>query len=94
MAEQRVGMLMLHYGQGPRDEEAREALAEVLPDAEVTEPDDVGVFEIHIEAEDKEHALQAVWNAVAASGTDDHIVFFEHPDLPDHWRRLAGGPAS
>jgi hypothetical protein len=88
-----VEMYTLHGGT-PRDLEARGQLAAALGDAEVTEPDDVGVFEIHIEAEDKEHALQAVWNAVAASGTDDHIVFFEHPDLPDHWRRLAGGPAS
>ena len=68
-------------------------LAAALADAEVTEPDDVGVFEIHLEADDKEQALQRVWDAVAASGTDDHIVFFEHPDLPEHWRRVAGGPA-
>jgi DNA-directed RNA polymerase subunit RPC12/RpoP len=88
-----VEMYTLHGGT-PRDLEARGQLAAALGDAEVTEPDDVGVFEIHLEAEDKEHALQAVWNAIAASGTDDHIVFFEHPDLPEHWRRLAGGPAS
>ena len=48
----------------------------------------------HLEAQDKEQALQRVWDAVAASGTDDHIVFFEHPDLPEHWRRLSGGPAT
>ena len=88
-----VEMYLLHGG-SPRDLEAREELAAVLGDAEVSEPDDVGVFEIHLEAEDKEQALQAVWDAVAASGTDDHIVFFEHPDLPEHWHRVAGGPAS
>jgi hypothetical protein len=33
-----------------------------------------------------------VWDAVAASGTDDHIVFLEHPDLPQHWRRVSGRP--
>jgi hypothetical protein len=87
-----VEMYTLHGGT-PRDLEARKELAAALPDAEVTEPDDVGVFEIHLEAGDKEQALQRVWDAVAASGTDDHIVFFEHPDLPEHWRRLAGGPA-
>jgi hypothetical protein len=27
-----------------------------------------------------------VFDAVAASGTDDHIVFVEHPDIPGHWR--------
>jgi hypothetical protein len=88
-----VEMYTLHGGT-PRDLEARKELAAALPDAEVTEPDEVGVFEIHIEADDKEQALQRVWDAVAASGTDDHIVFFEHPDLPEHWRRVSGGPAS
>jgi hypothetical protein len=88
-----VEMYTLHGGT-PRDLEARNELAAALPDAELTEPDDVGVFEIHLDAEDKEQALQRVWDAIAASGTDDHIVFFEHPDLPDHWRRLSGGPAS
>jgi hypothetical protein len=88
-----VEMYTLHGGT-PRDLEARKELAAALPGAELTEPDDVGVFEIHIDAQDKEQALQRVWDAIAASGTDDHLVFFEHPDLPDHWRRLSGGPAS
>lgn len=87
-----VAMLMLHYGT-PRDQQAREELADALPDdAVVTEPDDIGVFEITLEAEDREEALQIVWDAVAASGTDDHIVFLEHPDLPEHWRRHSGTP--
>jgi hypothetical protein len=88
----RVGMLMLHYGT-PRDQEARAALAAVLPGGEVTEPDEVGVFEVVLDAEDREDALKRVWNAVAASGTDDHIVFLEHPDLPEHWRPKSGRPA-
>jgi hypothetical protein len=33
-----------------------------------------------------------VWNAVAASGTDDHVVFLEHPDLPEHWRHRSQPP--
>jgi hypothetical protein len=82
-------MLMLHLGT-PRDREAREQLAAVLPDAEVGEQDETGVFEIAVEADDQEQALQRIWDAVAASGTDDHIVFLEHPDLPEHWRRRAG----
>ena len=88
-----VEMYLLHGG-SPRDLQAREELAAVLTDAELTEPDDVGVFEIHLEADDKEQALTRVWDAVAASGTDDHIVFFEHPDLPEHWHRVAGGPST
>jgi hypothetical protein len=86
-----VTMLMLHYGT-PRDQEARAQLAAALPDAEVGEPDDVGVFDVKLDAEDLEGALQRVWDAVAASGTDDHIVFLEHPDLPGHWRLKSGRP--
>jgi hypothetical protein len=74
----RVGMLLMHGGT-PKDLEARERLAEALPDdAKVTEPDDVGMFEIELGADDREDSLTKVWNAVAASGTDDHIVFTEH----------------
>jgi hypothetical protein len=86
MADQRVEMLLLHYGPGSRDEQAREQLAQALPDAEVTEPDDVGEFEVILDADDLEAALTEVFDAVAASGTDDHIVFVEHPDIPGHWR--------
>jgi hypothetical protein len=88
-----VAMLMLHFGT-PRDREAREELAAALPEGEVGEPDKVGVFEISLEADDREDALLRVWDAVAASGTDDHIVFLEHPDLPEHWRHLSGRPDS
>jgi hypothetical protein len=82
-------MLMLHYGT-PKDRQARAALAEVLPDADVSEPDDIGVFEVVLDVADQEEALQRVWDGVAASGTDDHIVFLEHPDLPEHWRHVSG----
>jgi hypothetical protein len=88
-----VAMLMLHVGT-PRDQEAREQLAEALPGAEVGEPDDLGVFEVRIEADSFEDALQRVWDGVAASGTDDHIVFLEHPDLPEHWRPRSGRPGA
>jgi hypothetical protein len=88
-----VEMFMLHFGT-PRDQQARQQLAEALPEAEIGEPDDVGVFDITLEADDREDALSRVWDAVAASGTDDHIVFLEHPDLPEHWRERSGGPAS
>jgi hypothetical protein len=66
-----------------------DALARVLDGAEITEPDDLGFFEIAVEAEDQEAALHQIWNAVAAAGADDHIFFAEHPDLPEHWRERA-----
>jgi hypothetical protein len=43
-------------------------------------------------AEEHEAALQRVWDAVTASGTDDHILFVEYPELPEHWRRHSGSP--
>jgi hypothetical protein len=89
-----VAMLILHPGT-PRDAEAVEQLRAALPGgAQVTEPDDLGVFEVRVDADDTEHALNVVWDAVAASGTDDHIVFLEHPDLPEHWRARSGRPAA
>ena len=86
-----IAMLMLHFGT-PRDQQACAELAAALPEAEVGQPDEVGVFEVTLEAEEREDALRRVWDAVAASGTDDHIVFLEHPDLPEHWRRVSGRP--
>jgi hypothetical protein len=87
----KVEMLLLH-DDSPRDLEAREQLAAVLPGAEVSQADDVGVFDVVLDADDQEQALRRVWDAVAASGTDDHIVFLEHPELPDHWRPRSGRP--
>jgi hypothetical protein len=87
-----IDVLMMHGGTSPRDHEAREQLAAALPGAEVGEADELGVFEISVEADDLEGALQRVWDAVAASGTDDHIVFLEHPELPEHWRPRSGRP--
>jgi hypothetical protein len=87
-----VTMFMQHFGT-PRDQEARVQLAAALPDdAEVRDPDEIGIFDVVVEADDREDALHRVWNAVAASGTDDHILFLEHPDLPEHWRPRSGRP--
>jgi hypothetical protein len=85
-------MLLLHEG-SPRDREAQAQMAAALGGAEVTEPDEAGVFDVDVEAEDREQALQRVWDAVAASGTDDHIALLEHPDLPEHWRHVSRRPA-
>lgn len=95
MAERHtVMMLLMHHGT-PRDQQARAQLKAALgPDAVVGESDDVGVFEVVLDAEDQEEALTRVWDAVAAAGVDDHIVFLEHPKLPEHWRprsRPSGG---
>jgi hypothetical protein len=88
----KIGMLLLH-GDTPRDLEAHEQLMDALPGATVGPPDELGVFEIELEAADQEAALQRVWDAVAASGTDDHVLFLEHSELPEHWRERSGSPA-
>jgi hypothetical protein len=89
-----IGMLMLHGGT-PRDREAREQLAAALPEgAKVGEPDELGVFTVALEAPSLDDALTAVWDAVAVSGTDDHLIFLEHPDLPEHWRARSRTPGS
>jgi hypothetical protein len=80
VAERHVVEMLLREPETPGYEEAREQLAASLPGAEVGEPDDVGVFEIALEADDREDALKRIWDAVAASGTDDHIVLVEHLD--------------
>jgi hypothetical protein len=91
-AQHVISMWLMHRGT-PRDLQAREQLAQALgEDVEVAEPDEVGVFDITIHGGDHEAALQRIWDAVAASGTDDHIVFLEHPQLPEHWRHRAGAP--
>jgi hypothetical protein len=88
-----ISMLMLHGGT-PRDQQAREQLAAALPAAaDVGAWDDVGAFDVTVQAEDQEEALRQVWDGVAASGTDDHLLFLEHPNLPEHWRRRSASPA-
>jgi hypothetical protein len=86
-------MLMLHSGT-PRDQRARADLAAALPDAQVSEPDEIGEFEVVLEAYEQEEALTRVWERVAASGTDDHIAFLEHPELPEHWRSRSDRPGA
>jgi hypothetical protein len=84
-----IGMVLLD--RGAKCDEARARLAAALG-APVTEPDETGAFEVSIECESQEVALNRVWDAVAASGADDHIAFLEHPSLPEHWRHVGHGP--
>ena len=86
-----IGMLVLDRGVAAKD--ARRQLAAALPGAEISEPDEVGVFEVTLDADSQEDALQRVWDGVAAAGADDHVAFLEHPALPEHWRHLAKAPA-
>lgn len=84
-----IGMQLLDRGLHAR--EAVQRLCDVL-DCHVDRPDDTGTFAAHIEADSFEEALDLAWNAMASAGADDHIVFLEHPDMPDHWRWQTDGP--
>jgi hypothetical protein len=82
-----IGMVCLD--RGTHCDDARSRLAAALDGAKATEPDETGTFEISIECESQDAALNRVWDAVAAAGADDHIAFLEHPSLPEHWRHRA-----
>jgi hypothetical protein len=66
---------------------ALQELARVLGDGStVGEPDDAGVVEVKVEAEDLEQAVKRVFDAMAESGADDHFEIAEHPEIPYHWK--------
>ena len=87
-----VSMLLLHEGSpGTLTALGNSAPRYLTP---ITEPADVGVFDIALDAEDQEQALLRVWDAVAAAGVDDHIAFLEHPDYLSTGVTAAAVPSS
>lgn len=85
VSEQVVTLVIDRPGSAARA--ARERLVEQLADARVDEPDpESGVFDVILDSESRDEALNHVWNALAAAGSDDEILFLEHPDVPEHWR--------
>jgi hypothetical protein len=74
---------------GPHGDEVRRAFLEALGNPPATEPDETGTFEVTVVADTIDDALLAAWNAVAASGAEDHILLIEHPNMPGHWRRVS-----
>jgi hypothetical protein len=85
MSEQVVTLVVDQPGKQAKD--AYQRLVEQLDDADVGQPDtDTGVFDVTLDSASREEALNHVWNALAAAGADDEILFLEHPDIPEHWR--------
>ena len=82
-----IGMVLLV--RGAKCDEARGRFVAALDGATATEPDELGVFEVSVQCESQDAALNHVWDVVAASGADDHVAFLEHPSLPEHWRHRA-----
>lgn len=87
---ERHAVALQQLDRGERADRARRAVVEAVPDATFSEPDETGVFEVSVEADSYEDALERVWDAIAAAGADDHVGFAEHPSLPEHWRHRAG----
>lgn len=85
-AQQTVALFRLDPTQTPHAGQAVARLRAVLPGARVDEPDAIGVFEVHLRAPSFEQALTIVWDGIAAAGADDHVVFMEHPEIPEHWK--------
>ena len=84
-----IGMQLMDRGLHAREAYGR--LCEVL-DCHVDQPDSTGTFAVHVEADSFEAALDRAWDAMAAAGADDHVVFVEHPDIPEHWRWRTEAP--
>jgi hypothetical protein len=85
MADVHAVALTVIGARAPGEQAARD-LAAVIPGARVDGPDDVGIVTLHVEAADREDALRKVWDAVAASGVDEHLAFAEHAEIPRHWQ--------
>ncbi len=86
-----IGMQLLDRGLHAR--EAMERLRDIL-DCHCDEPDGSGIFAVHVEADSFEEALNRAWDAMAAAGADDHVVFIEHPDIPEHWKARTDAPVA
>ena len=89
MGKHSVGLQMVD--RTPRAHACRDHIVECLQGAEATEPDGDGTWEVRLDAPSEEDALKLVWNAVAAAGADDHVVFLEHPNVYHHWEHRPDG---
>jgi len=86
MSEQIVRLVVDPEATDPYDHALRE-LRTVLGDAvEVPDPDEAGVIEVKLDAQDPDAAVKRVFDAMAAAGADDHFEIAEHPETPGHWR--------
>jgi hypothetical protein len=87
MSEQIVRLVLNPEAQHPHDHALRD-LGQALGDgATVGAPDEGGVIEVRVQADDREQALERVYDAVAAAGVDDHLEIVEHSETPGHWRQ-------
>ena len=86
MSQQTVRLAVDLEAADPYEHALRELRTVLGGDVEVPDPDEAGVIEVKLDAEDLEAALKRVFDAIAAAGADDHFEIAEHPDIPGHWR--------
>jgi len=91
MSEHRIALQLLD--RSPRAIRARHDLVAALGGT-ATEPDEGGCFEVCFECNGQDDALDCVWNAIAATGADDHLVILEHPNIARHWEHRPAGEES
>jgi hypothetical protein len=82
MGEHKIALQLLD--RSPRGLRARQDLIAALG-GKATDPDEGGCFEVCFDCNGQDDALDCVWNAVAATGADDHLVILEHPHIARHW---------
>jgi hypothetical protein len=78
MSEQTVKLAVRQDAVDPY-EHALEGLRAALGDAQLAGPDDEGVIEVRLDADDEDSAIQRVIDGIAAAGADDHFEIAEHP---------------
>jgi hypothetical protein len=86
MSEQVVRLVVDPEATDPYQHALQELRQVLGDDVEVPDPDEAGVIEVKLDATDPEEAVKRVFDAMAASGGDDHFEIAEHPEIPGHWR--------
>jgi hypothetical protein len=86
MSEQIVRLVVDPEATDPYEHALRELRQVLGDDVTVPDPDDAGVIEVRLDADDEEAAVKRVFDAMAAAGADDHFEIAEHPEIPGHWR--------
>jgi hypothetical protein len=77
---QQIVKLVLDPEPGHPPDHALRDLGEALGEgATMGEPDDDGVVEVSVWADDLDEAVKRVIDAIAAAGADDHFEIAEHP---------------
>ena len=79
MSQQIVKLVLNPEAGHPHDHALRELGDTLGEGATLGKPDDDGVVEVSVWADDLDQAVKQVVDAVSAAGVDDHFEIAEHP---------------